>query len=354
MLVLSTHAGSAGTTTVTPASIITTLAGTGIPGFSGDGGPAAAAKLYKPRDTAVGADGSIYIADTYNNRVRVIDPNGTIHTFAGTGSTTFGGDGGPAVNASLHWPHDVTVDGTGDVYIADSAHNRIREVTPNGIITTVAGTGKAAFGGDGGPAIKAKLKNPKSVAIFGNSLYFADSLNERIRAIDLTTGLIRTVAGNGQAAFGGDGGPAVNASFDIPQRIAFDNVGDLFIADTQNNRIREVTPNGIIHTVVGTGQNAFGGDGGPGTAASISTPRGLAVAPDGSLFFSDTGNNRVRRWDPSTGIVTTIVGTGAKGYSGDHGPAGAATLYDPRGLSFDNLGRLIIADTFNNAVRIVA
>ena len=344
--------------TVSSSSIITTLTGTHVPGFSGDGGLADLAQVYKPRDESVGPDGSIYIADTYNNRIRKIDPDGVITTVAGNGSQTCipaasCGDGGPATSASLAWPHDVTVDSAGDIFIADSNHSRIREVTPDGIIHTIAGTGREGFSGNGGPAVDARLKIPKGVVLFAGSLYFADTLNERIRAINLTTGIITTVAGNGVRGFAGDGGPALDAEFNIPQRIAIDAARDLFIADTQNNRIREVTPDGIIHTIIGTGQQGFGGDGGIGTAAKISVPRGLAVAPDGSLFFSDTGNNRVRRWDPTTGIVTTIVGTGKQGYSGDGGPAGSATLYDPRGLTFDPEGDLIIADCFNNVVRIV-
>jgi trimeric autotransporter adhesin len=345
---------SAAVPTVTRSSIIRTLTGTHVAGFSGDGGPASAAAVNKPRDTAVASDGSIFIADTFNNRIRLIAPDGIITTYAGSGSPTFGGDGGPAVKAGLKWPHDVCVDAAGDLFIADSNHSRIRKVTPSGIITTIAGTGAAGFSGDGGAAKSARLHDPKSVALWGGSLYFADSLNQRIRAINLTTGIIRTIAGNGVAGFGGDGGPALKASFNVPQRIAFDDSGNLFVADTLNNRIREIATNGTIRTVVGTGVAGFGGDGGQGVLAKIKVPRGIAFDANGRLFFSDTGNNRVREWNPSTGVVTTIAGGSGAGYSGDGGPAGSARLNDPRGLSFDNAGRLIIADTFNSVIRVVA
>jgi trimeric autotransporter adhesin len=338
--------------TVTSASIITTIAGTHVAGFSGDGGPATSAQINLPRDTAVALDGSIFVADTYNNRIRLISPTGIITTYAGSGSSVFGGDGGPATKAGLKWPHDVCVDDAGTLYIADSNHNRIRRVTPDGVITTVAGTGKSGFSGDGGLATKAQLQNPKSVALWAGNLYFADSINERIREVDLSTGIITTVAGNGVAGFGGDGGPALDASFNVPQRIAFDAAGNLFVADTKNNRIREIKTDGIITTVVGTGVAGFSGDGGAGTSAKIKVPRGVAFDASGHLFFSDTGNNRVREWDPTTGIVTTIVG-GGQGYAGDGGPAATAKLYNPRGLSFDNAGRLIIADAFNNVLRMV-
>ena len=339
--------------TVTSSSTIQTLAGTGVGGFSGDGGPSATAQVNMPRDTAVGPDGSIFVADTFNNRVRRIAVNGTISTFAGNGTTIFGGDGGPATQASLYLPHDLTVDDAGDVFIADSSHNRVREVTPDGIIHTVVGSGVRGFSGDGGLATAAALKNPKSVAIFGGSLYLADSVNNRIRAVNLTTGIIRTVAGNGVQGYGGDGGPALQASLNVPQRIAFDGSGDLIIADTLNNRIRAVALDGTITTIVGTGVSGFTADGALGIDTMIKVPKGLAIGTDGSLYFSDTGNNRVRRWEPVTGIVTTLVGSGVRGFGGDGGPAGSAQLYNPRGLSIDAAGRLIIADTFNNRVRIV-
>jgi hypothetical protein len=338
---------------VTPTSTITTLAGNGAALATGDGGPATAASLNQPRGRpAVGPDGSIYVADTFNNKVRRITPDGTISTFAGTGAHGYSGDGGPAVNASLSWPHDVAVDGSGTVYIADAANSRIRRVTPDGIIRTVAGTGVAGFNGDRIQATAARLNRPKALVIAGSVLWFSDGDNHRIRRVDLSSGIITTVAGTGVAGFAGDGGPATRARIRAPRAIERDRQGNLFFADSQNNRIRRIGIDGLIRTVAGNGVAGFGGDGGPATRAKLNTPRGLTVV-DGILYIADSDNSRVRRVDLRTGIITTLAGNGARRFAGDGGAARQASLYNPRGVSIDPRGRLLIADTLNNRIRTV-
>jgi NHL repeat len=338
---------------VGPASVVTTLAGNGQARAGGDGGPATAASLNQPRGRpAVGPDGSIYIADTFNNRIRRIAPNGVISTVAGTGAKGFSGDGGPAVNARLSWPHDVAVDGAGNVYIADAANHRIRRVTADGVIRTVGGTGSAGFNGDGIAATAARLNRPKALVLAGSQLWFSDGDNNRIRRVDLSSGIISTVAGTGVAGFSGDGGPALRARIRAPRAIDRDPQGNLYFADSRNNRIRRVGPDGIIRTVAGTGVAGFGGDGGQATRARLSTPRGLTVV-DGILYIADSDNSRVRRVDLATGIITTLVGNGVRRYAGDGGPALQASLYNPRGVAIDARGRLLIADTLNNRIRAV-
>lgn len=344
---------SAVTGAVTPDSIITTIAGTGVAGYMDDVSPTSAS-LYQPRDTAVGPDGSLYIADTFNNRVRRITPGGeVITTFAGTGATGFNGDGIQAVEATITWPHDVTVDQEkGDVYIADSNNNRIRKVTADGVITTVAGTGRPGFSGDGGSATAAKLNLPKSVALYNGSLYIADGKNNRIRVVD-PSGSIRTVAGTGVPTFTGDGIAILNA-LNLPQRLALDGVGNLYVADTLNNRIRRISPVGIMDTIAGTGAPSFSGDGHYAVDAELKAPRGIAVTQDGTVvYFSDTENNRVRQIDMVTGIITTLSGNSRRSYTGDGGPAGAASLYNPRGLTLDGQGRLILADKGHSVIRVI-
>ncbi len=339
---------------VGPTSMITTTAGTGRQGFSGDGGPARSALINQPRDSAIGPGGSLYVADTYNNRIRRVDPDGIITTIAGTGSSTFGGDGGPATSASISLPHDVTVDTNGDIYIADSKHHRIRLIDPAGTITTVAGTGSSGFNGDNRLATSAKLKHPKSVAVFGGSLYIADGMNNRIRRVDLETRLITTIAGTGVAGFSGDGGPATHAAINVPQRIAFDSVGNLYFTDTLNNRIRRVdAATGVISTVAGTGNAAFSGDGGLAVNASLRHPRGIAVVNDDILYIADSENHRIREVDLDSGVITTIAGSGSRSYVGDGGPARLAGFKNPRGLTVDPAGNLIVADTFHNAIRTI-
>jgi len=331
--------------------IITTFAGTGKTGSGGDGGPAIAAQFYTPYCIAVGS-GSLYVAEFYGNVVRRIDlASGTITTFAG-GATLPTGDGGPATAAQLTLTVGVAV-GSGNLYIADQNANRIRRVDlATGIITTFAGTGTASSAGDGGPAISAQLSGPRHLAIASGSLYIAENAGNQVRRVDLATGTITTVAGTGVAGFSGDGSPATAAQLSAPQQLAVGS-GSLYIADTSNNRVRRVDlATGTITTFAGTGTSGFSGDGGPATAAQLSYPVGLAIG-SGNLYISDQNNYRVRKVDLVTGIITTAVGTGVRGYSGDGGPATAAQLYGPNAVALDS-ANLYISDAFNNRVRRVS
>ena len=336
---------------VDSAGVITTVAGTED---RGDGGPAVNARLYRPSGVAVDGAGNAFIADSFNDRIRKVDATGTISTVAGTGRTGFGGDGGPAVNARLYRPSGVAVDGVGNVFIADSFNDRIRKVDATGTISTVAGTGRTGFGGgDGGPAVQARLSHPNDVAVDGaGNLFIADSFNDRIRKVD-ATGTISTVAGTGRSGFGGDGGPAVNARLSRPSGVAVDGAGNLFIADMDNNRIRKVDASGTISTVAGTGEGRFGGfsgDGGPAVQAQLHGPRGVAVDGAGNVFIADRDNYRIRKVD-SAGVITTVAGTGVRGYSGDGGPASQAQLSNPEGVAVDGADNLFIADSGNDRIR---
>ena len=340
---------------VTRTSVIHTLAGAGVARFSGDGGPARRAGLNKPRDTAVGPDGSIYVADTFNNRVRRIAPNGRITTVAGNGRARYNGDGIPATKASLKLPHDVIVDRHGVLYIADSQHHRIRRVGRNGIITTIAGTGVKGSSGDGGPATRARLNNPKSVALHGGALY-TSGLDNEVRRINLTTGIITRVAGTGAPGYSGDGGPARSARLHSPQRLAIDSKGNIYVADTANNVIRRIDASTHkIRTVAGVGLTpGMRGDGGPATRALLNGPRGVALDGNRTLYIGDSLNHRVRKVNLRTGIITTVAGTGVEGYSGDGGPAVRAKLDGPRGLTVTPQGDLLIAEAGNSVIRKVA
>ena len=330
--------------------IITIVAGNGTAGSSGDGGPATSASLL-PVGIAVDASDNLYIADYANNRVRKISA-GIITTVAGSGSggvLGFSGDGGPAVNALLWWPGAVAVDPAGNIYIADTWNDRIRRVS-GGTITTFAGNGSYRFSGDGGPASSAALNQPWGVAAdAAGNIYIADTWNNRIRKI--SGGTITTVAGNGNGGFSGDGGPATGASLWWPAGVAIDAAGNLYIADQRNNRIRKVS-GGIITTVAGTGTGVFSGDGGPANAATLLNPYGLAVDSAGNLYIADNGNSRIRK--VSGGIITTVAGNGNAGFSGDGGPATAASLNFPMRVVLDLAGNLYIADTWNDRIRKVS
>ena len=335
---------------VDTSGIITTVAGTGSQdfdgqGYGGDGGPAVRAQLSHPFGLALDRNGNLYIADSYNNRIRRVDASGTITTIAGTGDRGFSGDGGPAVEAQLENPYGVAVDGAGNLYIADSENYRIRRVDASGIITTVAGTGSIGFSGDGGPAIRAQIAWPARVAVDGaGNLYIADFSNFRVRRVD-ASGIITTVAGTGERGYGGDGGPAVQARLEWPSHLAVDGAGNLYIADV--DRIRRVDTSGIITTVAGTGDSGFSGDGGPAVQARIIHSRGVAVDGAGNLYIADTFNDRIRRVDVS-GIIATIAGGGS---GGDGGPAVEARLNSPNGVALDRVGNLYIADTISHRIR---
>ncbi|HEV7224755.1 MAG TPA: DUF4214 domain-containing protein [Pirellulales bacterium] len=332
--------------------IITTVAGSGTGSFSGDGGPATAAGLGQPFGIAADSAGDLFIA--VDNRVReVIHATGVITTVAGNGTGGFSGDGGPATAAGLSLPFGIAVDSAGDLFISDLGA-RVREVNhATGIITTVAGNGTYGFSGDGGSAAAAEFNTTEGVAVDSSGdLFISDVNNRRIREVDLATGVVTTVAGNGTRAFSGDGGLATAAEVDSPQNIAVDSSGDLFIADSTNNRVREVNrATGIITTVAGNGTAGFSGDGGPATAAELQTPEAIAVDSSGDLFIADNGNSRIREINLTTGVITTVAGHGAYGFSGDGGPATAAEFSYVKGIAVDSSGDLFFADGFNDRIR---
>jgi uncharacterized protein (TIGR03437 family) len=376
--------------------IITTAAGNGSGGYSGDGGPATSARL-DPEDVAVDSASNLYIADTNNFCIRKVS-NGVITTVAGDGLQGFSGDNGNAANAQLSGPYAITVDSAGNLYLTDGA--RVRKVT-GGVITTIAGTGTPGFSGDGGPAISAQLSLPTGVAVdSAGSLYIADG--PRVRKV--ASGVISTVAGDGVVGFGGDGGPATSAELSGDDGVAVGSAGNLYIADSGNDRIRKVasdvistvagggtaigphgpatsaqlgspvavaldsagslyvadnesnviwkSANGVIAAIAGNGTRGFSGDGGPATSAQLFGPFGVAVDSAGDIYISDSGNNRVRK--VVNGVINTVAGNGTQGFSGDNGPAAAAQLNFPVGIALDSSGNLYIADSGNYCVRKVS
>jgi trimeric autotransporter adhesin len=337
---------------------IQTIAGLGptAGGFSGDAAAATAANLDGPLDVAVDKNNNVYIADTNNANVRMIGSDGNINTIAGktaivSGAVTvvfgYSGDGGAAIDAALAGPAGVAVDSAGNVYIATYADNRIRKITASATnnISTFAGNSGYGFAGDGGPAISSQLSAPRGIGLDSSgNLYLADRLNNRIRKI--SGGNISTIAGNGQANFGGDFGAATSAQLSAPDGVAVDNAGNVYISDFLNNRVRMVTPAGIISTYAGNGNSGFSGDGGPATSAQLSQPAGLAVDSAGNLYIADSNNSAVRKVTPS-GIISTVAGTGgSQGYSGDGASATAAKMMAPMGVAVDPAGNLYIADFY--------
>ncbi|MDL1963726.1 MAG: hypothetical protein LWW98_05190, partial [Deltaproteobacteria bacterium] len=352
------HKGD-GTTNRNNAHIIETVAGDETWGYSGDGGPAAQAKLYYPHGVAVDASGSIYIADARNHRIRKVDTSGIITTVAGNGTWGYSGDGGPAAQAKLRYPSGVAVDASGNIYIADTYNNRIRKVDTSGIITTVAGNGTWGYSGDGGPAAQAKLRYPCSMAVDASgNIYIAERYynseelySYRIRKVD-TSGIITTVAGDGTRGYSGDGGPAAQAKLNYSFGVAVDASGNLYIADTRNHCIRKVDTSGIITTVAGDGTWGYSGDGGPAAQAKLCSPYGVAVDASGNLYIADS-YSCIRKVDTS-GIITTVAGDGTWGYSGDGGPAAQAKLHWTYGVAVDASGNLYIADSYNHRIRKIA
>ena len=334
---------------------IVTIAGGGT-GVLGDGGLATSATLSYPTCvSSVDAFGNIYIADTYNHRIRKI-ASGTITTVAGNGTPAYSGDAGPATLASLDHPTGVSIDTLGNIYIADTGNHRIRKVDySSGTITTVAGTGTGTYSGDYGPATSASLYYPYGVSVDASgNIYIADKYNHRIRKI--TSGTITTVAGNGTSAFSGDDGPATSASLNYPEAVFVDASGNIYIADTFNHRIRKVNhSSGTITTLAGNGTVIyFGGDEDkPATSASLEYPSGVSADALGNIYIADYTHNRIRRVDAS-GTISTLAGNGTSTYSGDNGPAISAGLNNPSGVSADALENIYIADYHNHRIRKVS
>jgi trimeric autotransporter adhesin len=330
---------------VSPDGSISRFAGTGLPGSPGDGGLAVDASLGQLLNVVADASGNLYIADTYDYRIRKVSTSGIISTFAGGNNQSMAGDGdgGPALSASLY-PQAIAIDGSGNIYVADNLHFAVRKITPEGVITTVAGSGTKGTSGDGGPAMLAQFTLIWGVAASAEGdVYISDLANPpRIRKVSAATGIITTVAGSGTTGFSGDGGPAVAASMYAGQ-IAVDAQGDLLIADDGNSRIRRVTPDGIIHTLAGNGLGEyFSGDGGPAASAQIG-PTDVAVDPVGNLYIADHGNQRVER--VSNGIINTVAG-GVFGFTstGDGGLAVNAVLANANYVAVDGSGNVYIED----------
>ena len=327
------------------------LAGTGVAGFSGDNGPATAARLSNPWGVATDKSGNVFIVDTGNQRIRRVDAaSGQITTVAGNGVYSFSGDGGPATSASLWDPQGISLDASGNLFIADYGNCRVRRVDAStGIITTVAGNGVPGFSGDGGPATSAQLSRIWSVALDNSgNLFIADTSNYRVRRVDTATHVITTVAGGGSAGLG-DGGLATSAFLNTVFGVAIDPAGNLFIPDAGDERIREVdSKTAIITTVVGSGSPGFSGDGGPATAATLNFPMSVVADPLGNLIIADTFNNRVRRVDVGAAKIATFAGGGT---GGDGRPATNAILVQPYGITVDSSGNIFIADTLNERIR---
>ena len=330
---------------------MTRYAGSGQSGFSGDGGPAANASFRVPAGLAFDSEGNLYIADRENHRVRKVDPKGYISTFAGIGEAGFSGDEGPAVKARLNLPSGVVVDKKGNLYISDRSNDRIRVVDKKGVIRTYAGSGVAGFQGDAGPALKAQLDKPFGIALDETkNLYIADRNNNRVRKVS-PDGIITTVAGDGGFFFMGDNGPAYRASVAAPTGVALDSKGNLYIADRNNNRVRVVDRTGMIRTVVGTGQQDYNGDSEVARETNLYLPFGLTVDSNDNLLVIDRSHYRIRRIDPKSGQVETVAGNGVKLFAGDGGPATGATLSLPHGMSVDKKDNLIFSDKGHFRIR---
>ena len=335
--------------------IITTAVGTGERGFAGDGGPAIHALLNGPFDVAFDTDGNLYFSDTFNHRIRRVDARtGIITTCAGSGEAGYSGDGGAATRAGLNEPYGIAIDTAANVYIADRHNHSVRRVDgASGVMTTLAGSGAAGFSGDGGPASRAGMVEPNGLALdpAHDRLFIADVADHRVRVVDLATGTISTFAGTGAAQHSGDGGPATAAGIHGARAVKVAPDGTVYILERQGSTLRAVDPrSGIITTLAGTGARGYSGDGGLARDAIFDAPKELALDPGGDILIVDTENHAIRRIYAANGIVVTIAG-GRKSGQGDGGPAQAAGLGRPHGAVVGPDGSIYIGDTENHRVR---
>lgn len=331
-----------------------TIAGNGEPGHAGDGGPATAARLNEPKSLALDGNGALYIADSENHCVRKVDlATNVISTVAG-GQTSPGcaaeGDAQPPQSVQRSEGEE---DPLGDP--PAEAHTKFAQLADlSGTVRFVVGAlpKGGRFTGDGGPAASATLNFPSALAVDDAALYVADTMNHRVRRVDLRTGVIQTLAGTGQHRFSGDGGPATAAALNEPCALALDGKGGLFIADQSNNRVRRVDlESGLISTVAGTGESGYAGDGMPAVESPLAGPSGLAIGPDGALYVADTFNGRIRRIDPATGVISTIAGDGGEYRYGGHANEFSTSLSRPYGIAVDAAGNLLITDSDSHLIR---
>ncbi len=341
---------------INTSNIISTIAGTfSTSGYSGDGSPATAAMLFSPMGAVCDKKGNLYIADYENNCIRKIDTFGIIHTFAGNGTSGFYGDGGPATNANLNLPKNVTVDKAGNIYINDYGNERIRKVDTFGIISTIAGNGVIGYSPDGVAATAASIGQSGGLACDSTgNIYFSDYYNNLVRKIS-TTGILSTLVGNSHIRYSGDHGPATNAELNNSAGVALDALGNIYIADGGNSCLRKVsTTSDTINTIAGSPTvSGFAGDGGPASAAKMANPINIAISPTGDIVFCDSGNSCLRKVSTTSDTINTIAGSqvlGA-GFSGDGGPATAAQISNTASFCFDASGNIYIADGGNSCIR---
>jgi hypothetical protein len=334
---------------------IQTYVGTGEAGYAGDGGPADQAVCTEPFMCDFDSSGNLFYTESRNNIVRRVDKaTGLITTVAGTGGAGYGGDGGPATQATMKEPYSLQVDGNGDIYIVDRLNAVVRKVDgATGIISTVAGTGEQGFSGDGGPGKQAMLREPNDCFLDGKGgLLVADIQDQRIRRLDLASGIISTVAGNGEKERSGDSKPALEASFMGSRAVCMDSKGNIYVAEREGNGVRKIDANGIMSTVAGNGERGYEGDGGPALTATWGSPKALRCDAQDNVVVVDTENHAIRLIHADTGIVTTIAG-GRLGKEGDGGPATEAAMDRPHGCGIDKDGNIFVADSNNHRVRVV-
>ena len=334
---------------------IQTYVGTGEAGYAGDGGLALQAACSEPFMCDFDSAGNLFYTEAKNHIVRRVDKStGVVTTVAGTGESGYSGDGGPATQATMQEPYSLQVGGNGDIYIVDRLNAVVRKVdAATGIISTVAGTGEVGYSGDGGPGDKSMLREPNDCFLDGKGgLLIADIQDQRIRRLDLASGIISTFAGNGEKERSGDGKPALEASFLGSRAVCMDSKGNTYIAEREGNGVRKIDASGTMSTVAGTGERGYEGDGGPALTATWGSPKALRCDAQNNVVVVDTENHAIRLIHADTGIVTTIAG-GRLGGEGDGGPATEAAMDRPHGCGIDADGNIFVADSNNHRVRVV-